>query len=362
MSVIEAGPAVAVEEEFLLVDAASGGAAAQVPHALADAGGTVRRGRVVATASAPGLGALRRSLAESRRRLAAAAEREGLRLVAAGTPVLPCLDPPRPARSAGPYAALAADHHVCGCRVRVNVPDRDTAVAVVNHLVPWLPSLLSLSVNSPYDRGSDTGYGSWRTVLLSRFPGGGLPPHLGSATEHDRKVDRLVDCGVLTDPTQTFWAARPSPDGPGVEVRVADTAGTLDEAVFQAALTRALVRVALGLLAGGREAGPVDPQLGSAALWTAARYGMSGFALDLRRGRRIRAAEAVSTLLGAVRPALADTGDLPEARRLWRFLRDHGTGADRQRRASGDGPHAVLTMLAAQTVPAGTVPAQAPRG
>ncbi|MCQ0011566.1 glutamate-cysteine ligase family protein [Actinomadura madurae] len=63
------------------------------------------------------------------------------------------------------YGEVVRDYQACGCHVHVGVPDRDTAVAVVNHLRPWLPVLMALSVNSAFDRGRAAGIraaGRWR--------------------------------------------------------------------------------------------------------------------------------------------------------------------------------------------------------
>jgi glutamate---cysteine ligase / carboxylate-amine ligase len=78
------------------------------------------------------------------------------------------------------YAGIVADYQCCGCHVHVGVPGRETAVAVVNHLAPWLPTPLALSVNSAFEHGRDTGYGSWRMITQSRFPGFGIAPWFAS--------------------------------------------------------------------------------------------------------------------------------------------------------------------------------------
>ncbi|MCD0449159.1 glutamate--cysteine ligase [Actinocorallia sp. API 0066] len=299
---------------------------------------------------------LRVDVAAGRRVLAEAARQEGLALVSSGTPVVATRDPPptdgeRFARVRDLYAGVARGYQVCGCHVHVGVPDRETAVAVVNHLRPWLPVLLALSVNSPYHHARDSGYASWRMVEQAPFPGGGVPPYFRSAREHDEAVARLVDCGVLVDPAMTFWTARPSPRYPTVEVRAADAAGTVGEAVLQAALTRALVATARAELAVGREAAPLDAQVCAAAQWAAARYGLCGALIDPVSAAPVAAFTRVAALFAAVRNALEDAGDLDAARALWRALRDDGTGAQRQLLAGEGGPRAVLDLLAAQTDP-----------
>jgi carboxylate-amine ligase len=295
-----------VEEEFLLVDPVSGGsidAAAKVlaraensPPAAPDAAlhaellGTQVE---AATGICTTLHDLGTQLLAGRDRLAVAAKAEGLWLISSGLPPMPG-EPVAPstgdrfAAISRAYAGIVADYQSCGCHVHVGVPDREVAVAVINHLAPWLPTLLALSVNSPFEHGRDTGYASWRMVTQSRFPGSGIAPWFASAAAYDEQVDRLVDLGVLADRQMSFWLVRPSARLPTVEFRVADAAATVTDALLQAALSRALVHTALRELEAGREGAPVDGQVAAAAVWTASRYGLSpgtGETLARRPGR-----------------------------------------------------------------------------
>ncbi len=249
------------------------------------------------------------------------------------------------------YAGVVKSYEACGCHVHIGVPDRDIAVAVVNHLAEWLPTLLALSGNSPFEGGNDTGYESWRMVEQSRFPGSGIAPYFDGIEDLEIQVGRLVDCGVLVDENQSFWLARPSSRWPTVEVRAADVASTVDEAVLQALLTRALVRTALNDLDRGVEADPLDPQIAAAAVWSAARHGLSGPAVDPVAGKPVPATVQLTSLLAHARTALEDTGDLPLVLTLLDKLQNEGTGAERQRRAAADGDIAVLRMLTEETVP-----------
>lgn len=360
----EAGETVGIEEEFFLVDPVSGCTVDSASRVLARvvssqpvAADAAVHAELLGTQveSATGicrtLEQVRAQLRGGRRRLAAAARAEGLWLIASGTPPLAGPTPAPSAgerfeRIAGTYAGLVSDYQCCGCHAHVGVHDRDLAVAVVNHLAPWLPTLLALSVNSPFDRGCDTGYSSWRMVTQSRFPGAGIAPWFASAASYDAQVDRLVDCGVLADRHMSFWLARPSSRLPTVELRVADTATTVRGAVLQAALSRALVRTSLTELAAGREARPVDVQMASAAVWAAARYGLRGPGVHLGIERRVPAERLVAELLGRVSPALEDTGDLPTVRAGIAAVSAEGTGAEHQRRAGRHGANRLARVVA----------------
>ncbi|CCH32579.1 YbdK family carboxylate-amine ligase [Actinosynnema sp. NPDC047251] len=344
---------VGVEEEFLLADPTT---RKVIPRAAAvlkrvdglPAGSKTHRELLdtqveFASGVCEDLTELHRQLAAGRRALVEAATDEGVLVVPSGTPVLSApVAPPvddRYRAITDLYAGQVADYHCCGCHVHVGVPDRDTAIAVVNHLRPWLPTLLALSVNSPFAHGRDTGFGSWRMVEQSRFPGSGPPPRFASAAEHDTAVERLVDCGVLTDAAMTFWHARPSPRYPTVEVRIADTAVTAADAVALAAVTLALVERALDDLAAGREAPEFDHQVLAAATWTAARFGVDGPGVDPWNGVAVPAPVLVRRLLDHV----GGTG----------HPHDHlgaPTGARRQRAAAANGPKALVDWLASACI------------
>lgn len=359
---------VGVEEEFLLVDSTSGQPTPNASEVLAkarrmmpSAPDVVLHSELattqveVASGVCDDLAELGRQLLAERRRLAAAAADSDTLLVPTGTPVVPGPLPPlseeeRFGRVHELHRGVVADYQVCGCHVHVGVPDREIGVAVVNQLRPWLPTLLALSVNSPIDRGRDTGFGSWRAVTQSRFPGSGLPPMFENAAAHDRTVAQLVDAGVIVDPAMTFWLARPSSRFPTVEVRIADIATTVEEATLQAALTRALVATALTDIAHGRPPARIDEQLGAAAVWSAARYGLEGPAVHPITGRRLAASQLLDELVSHVSPALQSLGDLRTVHRLLPVLLKRGTGAERQRRAAKFGLQAVLDQLSVEAV------------
>lgn len=302
---------IGVEEEFLVVDPVTRRTAPYADFVLKQVGRLPAGARVhpellntqveFATGVCQTVDELRGQLAAGRAELKAAAGREKLGLVSSGTAVLSGADVHLTAgarfeRIGDIYQGLVEDYQVSGCHVHVGISDRDTAIAVINHMSYWLPTLLALSANSPFDNGRHTGYASWRMIQQSRFPGSGLTPWFGSAAEYDHFVDQLVDFGVLVDHAMTFWLARPSPRYPTIEVRVADAAATVDEAVQQAVLTERLVRYALAELDAGREAKPIGDQQAKAAVWAAARHGINGPAIDLRSGRPVPARQLLTEL------------------------------------------------------------------
>jgi carboxylate-amine ligase len=315
-SVPQCADTVGVEEEFLLVDTASGRTSVRADAVLArvqDTALTKFHAELAATqveaATGPctSVSELGQALREARTTLEKAAEEVGVGIVSRGTPTKPSLQPivshehPRFRRVLDTYAGVVEHYEACGCHVHVGVPDRETGVRVLNHLRPWLPTLLALSANSP-----DNGYASWRMVEQSRFPGSGVPPVFASAADYDAHVARMVACGTLVDRAQSFWLARLSPKLPTVEFRVADAAATVEDAVLQAALSRALVHTA----AKNDRPQPVRDDVCAAAVWAASRYGLDGAAVDPWHECRVPATALLERLLEHVTPALAERAEL----------------------------------------------------
>ncbi|GLZ40551.1 putative glutamate--cysteine ligase 2 [Actinokineospora sp. NBRC 105648] len=369
---------IGVEEEFLLVDADTAAPAALAPAVLASARqsdlSTTRFHSELFASQVEASTGVCRDLAElgaqirhGREVLTAAAAERGLRLAATGVPIVdgppvPVSEGERFAAISTRFSALMADYQASGCHVHIGVADPDTATAVLNHLSPWLPTLLALSTNSPVRGGRDRGQASLRIADQTRFPGFGLPPWAASAADYDRHVDRLIDCGVLVDERMSFWLVRRSAHLPTVELRVADTMVRPWETLLQAALSRALVRTALTELALGHEAGPVDPQVGAAAVWTAARFGLDGPAVDPVRARPTTITDRVTELTRWVGPALAQTSDTDFVRAALTALADHGTGARRQREAARHGIAGLRSAVTAQVdaIDARTAPCDPP--
>jgi carboxylate-amine ligase len=218
--------------------------------------------------------------------------------------------------------------------VHVEMPDRERAVLVSNHLRQYLPTLIALAANSPYWPERDTGYASWRTMVWTRWPVAGPPPYFASAAHYDELVATMLEAGGLVDARTIFWDIRPSARFPTIEVRAADVPMTAEQSALLAMLIRALVASAAAQVDRG-DPGPVLPaEMLRLAYWRAARDGLNGHGVDVHTGRLIPAAELAKRLLATARPMLADYGELERVTRWLRELITGGDGASRQRHAA----------------------------
>jgi carboxylate-amine ligase len=338
------GLTLGVEEEFVLLDPATGAASLAAPDLVRMLEGEpgvqqeLMRFQVeIATPVCTSMDDAGRELARLRRLVAEAAARLGCRLVASGTapyrtPGLAAVTgQPRYRELARRYGALVADAGTCSCHVHVGVPSRDLGVQVLARLRPWLAPLLAITVNSPIAGGRDTAWASWRYPLWSRWPTARAPAVWPDAAAYDAAVRGYIAGGAALDQRGVYVLARLSPRYPTVEVRVADVCLDTSTAVLLAGLTRALVATALAETRQGAPVPAAPARWVEAALTAAARHGLTGPAIDPLTGRSADARLLRSRLLDHVHAALSDRGDTEHITALVHRLDDQGTGADRQR-------------------------------
>src|SRR5690606_23410129 len=119
---------------------------------------------------------------------------------------------------------------------------------------------------SPYWQGEDTGFASWRTQMMHRWPSSGPTDVFGSASAYHQLVAQMTHTSVLLDEGMVYFDARLSPRYPTVEIRVADVCSRPEDSALVAALCRALVETA----AAQWSQGAAPPALPTALLRMAA--------------------------------------------------------------------------------------------
>ncbi len=358
---------IGVEEEMLLVDVHSGrprsvsgrllvrAARTRPPGADDGVHGAVEgelQQQQIETHTAPvsDLLTLAREIRHWRGEAIAAARDSGSSVAAIGTSPLPVrpepADSPRYAWIKDRFGLIAREQLTCGLHVHVSVDSDEEGVGVLDRIRVWLPALLALSANSPYWKGVDSGFASYRSQAMARWPSSGPTDVFGSAEAYHRLVEEMTRSAVLLDEGMVYFDARLSHRYPTVEIRAADVCPTVAETVVLAGLCRALVATAAREWRTGpapptrtyRDGRPatsaleVPTPLLRLAAWQAGREGLGGALLHPLTSRPRPATEVIDALVEHVRPALTAAGDLGVVEDGIERLRVHGSGAARQRR------------------------------
>ncbi|MDP8929287.1 MAG: glutamate--cysteine ligase [Actinomycetota bacterium] len=251
------------------------------------------------------------------------------------------------------YQIVARQQVICGCHVHVGFPDPELAIATMNRARPWLPILLALAANSPFWQAVDSGYASYRLQVWQRWPTLGMPPHLGSMKEFKGLIEELKSIEAIEDPTFIYWYVRPSVRFPTLEFRACDVCASVDDAVVLAGLIRALAWSCAQDVLNARPQEKRRRELLEAAMWRAARYGLEGTLVSPSAMVPRPAVETVAELLTYLRAGLEAHGDWLEVSEGVSEILRRGNGASRQRRvfARRQNLHDVIVWALSATFP-----------
>jgi len=338
-----------IEEETMLVDPATlapvdGEAAFRAVRADAVSGPFVSREYLACQVefSSPVFTELddaERALGRFRAAVARAADIEGAIAWNGGVPFATTAGPPVVTHSsryegiARGFGAVVDDHQINALHVHVGVPSRADGVRVLNAVRAWLPVLLALGADSPFWHGRDTGFASWRSILMRRWTTSGCPPVFTDADDYEARLARLVGVGGTADAATVAWNLRLSEAVPTVEFRVFDAQLEAWQSVLLAALCRALVVTALDEPSTPEAHTAMHPELLDAALWHAARDGITARLVHPETGALAPADDVVAALRRRIARALDGLGDAVFVDRGLERLRNEGTGATVQRTA-----------------------------
>jgi glutamate---cysteine ligase / carboxylate-amine ligase len=338
---------VGVEEELLLIDPATRSVSSRAPEVLGDhaghprpAGGELdkelfRHQLEIRSEPSRDLDRVVGDIVAGRRTAGEAATALGLGVaVCASVPL--AMDEPvisdndRYRDMAETFGQVARRGTTCGMHVHVAIDSPEEGVRCLDRITPWLPVLLAVSANSPYDEGRDTSYASWRTQLWSTWPSAGPTEPFGSLAGYRRVCERMIASGAARDAGMLYFDARLSVGQPTLEVRILDAVTEPEDVGLLAALVRALVETAVAGWPAGHPVWRAEEL--RAARWRASRYGLAGELLDPLTHELRPAREVLSRLVELVSARLDADGDGDRvAHGVERVL--GATGAARQRAA-----------------------------
>ena len=244
-------------------------------------------------------------------------------------------------RLAMTYQEVLRRYLVGGMHIHVGFGNADSRIRVMTALRRYLPVLHALSTSSPFNGGRETGFKSYRLMLMGAMPRTNLPPPFRSRAEFDRLVADYRALEFIDDGSELWWDMRPAVRFPTVEMRICDICPRLEDALSIAALLACLVR---RMLRRDADTGlPPEPptELIAENRWHASRYGVVAFLGNMDAGGRIDIDEYVDQLVSELAEDAAALDCEQELQGVTEII-GRGAGADRQldlfrlRRLEGD--------------------------
>ena len=277
----------------------------------------------------------REHVIELRSKLASLAGKAGLRIASAGTHPFShwrdqlITEGERYKEIVQDMQQLARANLIFGLHVHVGIPERETAIHVMNQTRYFLPHIYALSVNSPFWVGQDTGLKGYRLKVFERFPRTGIPDAFESLSEYEDYCKLLVKTGCVDNAKKIWWDIRLHPFFDTLEVRVCDAQSRVDDTLAMAALIQAVIAKLYKLLRHNTTFRVYRRRLLDENRWRASRYGIEGKLIDFGREAEVETRSLLNELLQFVSTEVDELGSKREMAHIERIMRE-GTGADRQ--------------------------------
>lgn len=217
-----------------------------------------------------------------------------------------------------------------GLHVHVGIGDGEAAVRICDIIQHYLPILLALSSSSPFFRGEDTGFHSYRSKLFEALPLAGTFGFLGSWQGYVEEVSFLQERQVIQQVKDLWWDVRPSPGFGTVEIRICDLPSRFSEILGLTAVIQGLVAY---IVESEITHSPVSLQLLRSNKWQALRHGLEGrfndaFGVFGNKTQSLRL--AAENLFALIQPFVERFQTMDNVQ-VMRDVLKHGTSADHQR-------------------------------
>ncbi len=279
---------------------------------------------------------LRTELVRLRGTLMGLAEKNGLRIAAAGThPISSWLE--QDITPMDRYAGVKEDMQelaqrllIFGTHVHVGIEDREFLIDAMNVIRYLLPHMLCLSASSPFWMGRNTGLKSYRSIIFRNFPRSGIPRTFTSWSDYQYFVDTLVATNTIPNASKIWWDVRPNHSYPTLEFRICDVCTRVDEAVCIAAIFQAIIAKLWKLRRDNMTFRVYPFDLIEENKWRAVRYGLDGKLIDFGKQEEVPSRDLIRELIEwFIGDVVDELGSRQEIEYAYRIL-DEGSSADRQ--------------------------------
>lgn len=219
--------------------------------------------------------------------------------------------------------------------VHIGMRSGEEAIALMRRLRPYLPVLLALSANSPYWRGLDTGFASYRYRVLMAAHAFGTPPQFDSWADFEQLVRTSERAHIFESFTDMHWDLRPRPDYGTLELRVMDVQPTVGDTMALVAVTHALCDYLRTVAAGKAGLEPLPMWLELENHYRASHQGLAAQCVIDAGGGTRPMVEVAGRMLDAIAPHARTPGAQAQLQRAFQLLREGGN-CSRQRALLGE--------------------------
>jgi carboxylate-amine ligase len=195
-----------------------------------------------------------------------------------------------------------------GLHVHVGVDSGDKAVMICDRIMRHLPTLLALSVSSPFWEGRATGLQSHRSKIMEGLPTAGLPTQMRNWSEYVWLVNHMVDTGFINTIREIWWDVRPHHAFGTVEVRICDMPANLGDTLAIAAFIQCLVKFLSDEIDQGTYQHDSHPMMVQQNKWRAARFGNLAMLVDTYTLRVAPVSQTVATMVQRLEPTAEELG------------------------------------------------------
>jgi carboxylate-amine ligase len=335
-----------IEEEFQVIDPATFELKSHIQEMFAEGSALLKEEMKrelhdpvieIATPICSDIRDARRQVARLRSEVIGLARRNGLLIASAGTH--PFTDwKTVPTTPGAHYDSLIEDlqmiaraNLIFGLHVHVAVEDNDARIAIMNAVRYFLPHVFSMSTNSPFWLGQNTGWKSFRAKIFERFPRTGIPDYFGSWSEYQDFVNTLIVTGCIADGKKIWWDVRAHAYFPTLEYRICDAQMRLDETLCLAAFFQAVTYKLWKLYNANQGWRLYRRSLINENKGRAARFGLDGKLIDLGKRIEVPTESLLLELMEFVADVVDELDITEEIGYVHEILRRR-TGADRQLR------------------------------
>lgn len=189
-----------------------------------------------------------------------------------------------------------------GLHVHVGLDSGDKAVMIADRLLRHLPTLLALSVNSPFWNGRNTGLHSQRSKVMADLPTAGLPPLMRNWSEYVWLLRHMVNTGFIGSIREVWWDVRPHHNFGTIEIRICDMPHDLDTVLALTALIQCLVHALSDEIDRGTYQHDSHPMMVRLNKWRACRHGLHALLVDPQTQDLLPAGEIVRRLASSLAP------------------------------------------------------------